>query len=88
MVMIGPHGHGETRRFMTLPADTGGRATQTVYVVVDDADAHHARAAAAGAEVILPLKDEDYGGRGYSARDREGHVWTFGTYDPWAAGPS
>ncbi|HZF33304.1 MAG TPA: glyoxalase, partial [Candidatus Angelobacter sp.] len=28
--------------------------------------------------------DEDYGGRGYSCRDPEGHLWNFGTYDPWA----
>ncbi|MBE0530700.1 MAG: VOC family protein [Rhodospirillales bacterium] len=86
LVMIGPWGRGEfSRRFMTLPADAGGRSTQTIYVVVGDANAHHAVAAAAGAEIVLPLKDEDYGGRGYSARDPEGHVWTFGTYDPWTA---
>jgi uncharacterized glyoxalase superfamily protein PhnB len=32
----------------------------------------------------MPLKTEDYGGRGYSCRDSEGHLWNFGTYDPWA----
>jgi uncharacterized glyoxalase superfamily protein PhnB len=51
---------------------------------VDDADAHYARAAAAGAEIVLDIVDEDYGGRGYSCRDPEGHLWNFGTYDPWA----
>jgi len=53
-------------------------------VIVDDADKHCARAVAAGAEILLPLEDADYGGRGYSCRDPEGHVWNFGTYDPWA----
>jgi uncharacterized glyoxalase superfamily protein PhnB len=33
----------------------------------------------------LDLKTQDYGGRDYTCRDLEGHVWTFGTYDPWAS---
>ena len=54
-----------------------------VYVALPDAaavDAHHARAAAAGAEVALPLKDTDYGSREYSVWDCERHLWSFGTY--------
>ena len=50
---------------------------------MDDADAHHARARAAGAEILLALEDQDYGGRGYTCRDPQGHVWSFGTFDPW-----
>jgi uncharacterized glyoxalase superfamily protein PhnB len=57
--------------------------TQSAYIVVPDADAHQARAAAAGAVVVRPVKDEDYGGRGYTCRDPEGQIWNFGTYDPW-----
>jgi len=49
-----------------------------------DADAHYARAKAAGAEIVIELTTQDYGGRDYTARDPEGHIWTFGTYDPWA----
>ncbi len=45
-------------------------------------DGHHDRAAKAGAEVVRKLRDEDYGGRGYSVRDSEGNVWTFGSYYP------
>lgn len=88
MVMLGSSERKSefAERFMTTPADTGGRGTQSVYVIVDDADAHHARAAAAGAKVVIPLKDESYGGRGYTALDPEGHVWSFGTYNPWTAG--
>jgi uncharacterized glyoxalase superfamily protein PhnB len=54
----------------------------SLYVVVDDPDAHHARAKDAGAEIVLGLKDEDYGSRGYTARDPEGNLWSFGTYRP------
>jgi uncharacterized glyoxalase superfamily protein PhnB len=54
-----------------------------VCVVLADAaavDAHHARAAAAGARVARPLQNTDYGSHDYSAWDLEGHLWGFGTY--------
>lgn len=51
-----------------------------VYVVCDDPDALYARATAAGAEVIYELKDEAYGSRGFTVRDPEGVLWSFGTY--------
>ena len=87
MIMLGPNVDTPFSRFMTMPKTAGGRCTQAIYVIVEDADAHHRQAVAAGAEIIMPLKDEDYGGRGYSCRDPEGHVWSFGTYDPWANPP-
>jgi uncharacterized glyoxalase superfamily protein PhnB len=52
------------------------------YVVVADPDAHHARARAAGAEIIQDLVDQPYGSREYGACDPEGNVWSFGTYRP------
>lgn len=88
MIMLGSDVDSEFGRHMAMPAETGGRETQTAYIVVDDADAHHDRAVAAGAEIVMPLKDEDYGGRGYSCRDPEGHIWNFGTYDPWKPAPA
>lgn len=66
------------------PDETGGRETQCCCVHVADCDAHYATAVAAGADIVDALKDQDYGGRGYSARDPEGHLWWFGSYDPWA----
>jgi len=61
------------------PFDLGPVA---VYVALDDPDAHHGRAVAAGAEIVMGLTDQDYGSREYAARDREGNVWCFGTYRP------
>lgn len=61
------------------PSELKG-VNQSVCVYVADPDAHHARVAAAGGEIILPLKTQDYGARDYTCRDLEGHVWTFGTY--------
>jgi uncharacterized glyoxalase superfamily protein PhnB len=52
----------------------------SVYVVCDDPDALFARATAAGAEVARELRDEDYGSRGFTVRDPEGNLWSFGTY--------
>jgi uncharacterized glyoxalase superfamily protein PhnB len=60
-----------------------GTTTQSPYLVVADADAIYQRAIAAGAEIVREIKDEDYGGRGFSCRDPEGHLWNVGTYDPW-----
>ncbi|MFI6692223.1 VOC family protein [Streptomyces sp. NPDC050433] len=57
-----------------------------IYVVVEDVDAHHARAAAQGVEILMPPTDQDYGSRDYMARDAEGNVWSFGTYAPGAGG--
>ena len=83
MVMLGSARDDEFGKLMKTPAQVGGVSTQSAYIVVADADAHHARAVAAGAKVVYPLEDADYGGRGYSCLDPEGNVWSFGTYDPW-----
>jgi len=64
-------------------AEAGGN-TQAPYVVIDDVDGHAARARAAGAVIVSEPEDQDYGGRVYSARDPEGYVWSFGSYDPFA----
>jgi uncharacterized glyoxalase superfamily protein PhnB len=37
-----------------------------------------------GARIVRELVDENYGSREYSARDLEGNLWSFGTYDPYA----
>ena len=65
------------------PRSLGG-LHQTLAVVVEDPDAHHARAVREGAEVVQPLRDEEHDARGYMVRDPEGHLWYFGTYRPGA----
>jgi uncharacterized glyoxalase superfamily protein PhnB len=83
MIMLGSVVDSEFGRLLKQPDEIGGAETQTAYVIVKDADAHYSRAKAAGAKIVVDIKDEDYGGRGYSCRDPEGHLWNFGTYDPW-----
>jgi uncharacterized glyoxalase superfamily protein PhnB len=60
-------------------------STISLYLVVEDPDSHHDRARAAGAQIVRELTDQDYGSREYSARDLEGNLWSFGTYDPHTA---
>ncbi len=62
----------------------GDRACHSMSVFVADPDAHHAQAVPAGAEVVRPLTDEEYGARGYMVKDPEGNLWWFGNYRPGA----
>lgn len=75
-------GSAEFDRAQKTPSELGGSA-QSPSLVVADVNAVYARATAAGAEIVIAIKDEDYGGRGFSCRDPEGHLWTVGSYDPW-----
>ena len=83
MIMLGSAKDTEYGKLLRRPSEVGG-VTMSVYVVVDDADAHFARARAAGAEMTREPETQDYGGRDYTCKDPEGNVWTFGTYDPTA----
>ncbi len=84
MVMLGSKRDDEFGTMQTVPSDLGGRVSASPYIVIADVDAHHEGASAAGAQVTMPPEDQDYGGRLYVCRDPEGHVWSFGSYDPWA----
>jgi uncharacterized glyoxalase superfamily protein PhnB len=83
MIMLSSLKDGAFDCLMTHPSDTGGAETQCAYVIVADVDAHYRRAKAAGATIVIDIKDQDYGGRLYTCRDPEGHIWNFGSYDPW-----
>jgi len=85
MIMLGSaEPLGEFGNLMAQPIACEGRSTQSSYLIVDAIDAHSDRARAAGAEMVMPIADKEYGGRGYTCRDLEGHLWSFGSYDPWA----
>ncbi len=75
-------GSAQPDRGWLSPRGQGGSVNQTLYVALDDPDRHHDVARAAGAEIVIDPADTDYGSREYTARDLEGHVWSFGTYRP------
>ena len=64
------------------PVAAQGVNTQSLFVYVDEVEAHHDRALAAGARITVPLADHDYGpehwrDRGYACVDPDGHLWWF-----------
>ena len=67
----------------TTPKAVGGVGTVEIIVYVEDPDAIYNRAVAAGATILIPVEDKPYGGRGFSCKDPEGHVWAFGSYNAW-----
>ena len=75
----------EFSRLTQQPDEMGGMETQSPYLIVSDADRVYRQAKAAGAQIEIEIRDEDYGGRGFSCRDLEGHLWSVGTYDPWVS---
>jgi uncharacterized glyoxalase superfamily protein PhnB len=82
LMMMGAVRDTDLDKLMRQPDEVGGVETQSCYIVVDDADAHYARALGAGADVVLDIKSDGLGRRGYSCRDPQGHIWNFGTYNP------
>ena len=84
MIMLGSARDNDYGLLIKQPDEVGGAQTQSSYLVVPDPDAVHARAVASGAKIAMAIKDEDYGGRGFSCHDLEGHLWSIGSYDPWA----
>ena len=73
VIMLGSEGAGDPR--VHCPPGTGA-----TYVAADEIDLRNEQSVAAGAEVIRPLNDTDYGSREFSVRDPEGNIWSFGTY--------
>ena len=83
MIMLGTARGTNGEIAVVQPAEIEGAVTQSPYVIVQDVDAHHARAKEAGASIVTAPEDQPYG-RLYVCRDLEGHLWNFGDYDPWS----
>lgn len=72
VVIVGRAGGHDLQSPATLEA-----RTQMVVAYVDDVAGHCTRAAAAGAQIVMPLEDQPWGDRRYEALDLEGHRWSF-----------
>ena len=66
------------------PNDPWGVVRHGTYICVGDIDALYARVQTAGANIVRPLRDTEYGSREFAVQDPEGNFWSFGTYDPLA----
>jgi uncharacterized glyoxalase superfamily protein PhnB len=85
MIMLGSTKDDEYGKNFASPEECGGKETRSAYIVVANADEVHARAQAAGGVIVRPLQDTPYGSREFGVKDPEGHSWSVGTYNPWAA---
>src|SRR5690554_3746499 len=67
MIMIGFYRpETEFGKMIGPPNEANGLNTQTPYIIIEDVDSHYQHAKSEGAEIVMDIKDEDYGGRGYS----------------------
>ena len=84
MIMLGSVDNGsKASATMAQPDEIGNRETQSACLIVSDCEPIYQTAKAAGAEMIMDLTQMDYGGKAFSCRDPEGHMWSIGEYDPW-----
>ncbi len=83
MMMLGSMNDNEYGKLIKTPESFDGYNTQAPYIIVENIDEHYKKAVSAGAEILIDIKDEDYDGRGYTCKDKEGHIWNFGSYNPW-----
>lgn len=84
MVMLGSANSGSEYSKLTRSPQELGFQSQSPYVVVDDPDAIYASAKRNGARMVIDISDKGHGGRDFTCADPEGHLWSFGSYDPWA----
>ena len=87
MIMLGSSGKAEYDKLIQHPIDADYLNTQSPYIFVDNLDLHYQHAIKNGAEIVLPLKKDPHGS-GYTCRDPEGHLWSFGDFNPWNQNPS
>ena len=83
MIMLSSENENEYGQLVKTPERLNGNNTQVPYIVVEEIDEHYKNAVAAGAKILIEIKDEEYGGRGYTCKDTEGYIWNFGSYNPW-----
>src|SRR5262245_1491389 len=79
LVLVRPVSSSVFDDLMVQPGAVGGGNTHVLYLPVDDAERHCAHAKSAGAKIELEPQDDGLGGRFYTCRDPEGHLWSFGT---------
>ena len=84
MIMLGSVRPPEEYDGLIKTPEEVGVNTQAPYIVINEIDDHYRQAVSAGAEIVYELADQDHGGRLYTARDPEGYLWNFGSYNPRA----
>ena len=84
MIMLSSEIENHYGKFIKGPKNLNGINTQAPYVLVENIEEHYKKSIAGGAKILIEIKDEAYGSRGYTCKDLEDFVWNFGSYDPRA----
>ncbi|MEO0822523.1 MAG: VOC family protein [Pseudomonadota bacterium] len=71
---------GDSVLLLAAPPEGMGEESAFLHLYVEDCDAAHARALAAGAESIMPPAPQDHGDRACMVRDPGGNKWWLATY--------
>ena len=77
MIMVGSLRDDEFIEHQKPPSAFEGYNSQSPYIIVEDIDKHYNCAVESGSEVIVSLKEQDYGGKYYYCKDPEGFLWHF-----------
>ncbi len=86
MIMVGSVNSGTPGSALVRhPDEIGGAETQMLSLIVSDCAELYTKAKAAGATILSELEKKEHGGEAFTCSDPEGHIWYFGTYDPWEA---
>ena len=84
LIMLGSASNkGPLAHRYALPGEIGDRVTSPLYLVAKDCVPVWERACAAGAQVVMELREMEYGGKAFSVLDPEGYLWSVGEYNPW-----
>lgn len=83
MIMLSSENENEYGNLVRTPKKLNGNNTQASYIVVEKIDEHYQKAVATGTKILIEIRDEEYGGRGYTCKDIEDYIWNFGSYNPW-----
>ncbi len=85
MLMLGSASNkGPLSQAYAMPEEIGGKVTSALYLVVKDCEPVWKRVKAEGAEVVMELREMEYGGKAFTVKDPEAYMWSVGEYDPWA----
>ena len=74
---------GTYSQFIKQPDELEGKETQSPYLIVENPEKYYDAAKKHGATILLELTKEDYGGSNFTCADPEGHIWNFGSYNPY-----
>ena len=84
LVFLGPDNENEFGIHVKPPKLINGMNSQAAYIYIEDIEGHYEFAKKQGADILVHLREEEYGGKFYMCKDPEGHIWSFGSYDPFS----